>query len=306
MDIIVVNRGRTLRLSLDPRQPRVWLPLVLLAGAFAAACSGLGYWLRGDSGVLPTRLVQDWAAEVRVQRQQLQAARAAAQEDANALARRVAQLQAHVVRLEAAGQRLTQIAGLDQGEFDFNAPPPVGGPEGPDTGAPALSSELAILDAFERQLSDRERQLRVLEDLLLASRLQKQMRPSGWPVENGWISSLFGWRADPFTGRGTMHAGVDFAARHGADVLAVATGIVTVASSHAGYGNLVEVNHGNGYVTRYGHNSRLLVKVGEKVNKGQRIALVGSTGRSTAPHVHFEVLFNGRAVNPQEYIQAAR
>ncbi|MGV2480158.1 UNVERIFIED_CONTAM: M23 family metallopeptidase, partial [Salmonella enterica subsp. enterica serovar Weltevreden] len=97
----------------------------------------------------------------------------------------------------------------------------------------------------------------------------------------------------------------DFAARQGADVLAVATGIITEASVHSGYGNLVEINHGNGYVTRYGHNSKILVKLGEKVNKGQRIALVGSTGRSTAPHVHLEVLFNGRVVNPQEYIQAA-
>jgi len=306
MDIIVVNRGRTTRFKLDPRSVRLWLPLTLVVSLFATGVFSLGYWLRGDSGVLPTGLVAGWAEEVRDQRAQLQQARVAAQEDANALARRIAQLQAHMTRLDAAGERLTAVAGLNEGEFNFNEPPPVGGPEGMTLDGSGLATEIAALDAFERQLSDRERQLRVLEDLLLASRLQKQMRPSGWPVENGWISSLFGWRADPFTGRTTMHAGVDFAARHGANVVAAATGIISAAGSHNGYGNLVEINHGNGYVTRYGHNSRILVKVGDKVNKGQRIALVGSTGRSTAPHVHFEVMFNGAVVNPQEYIQAAR
>lgn len=308
MDIIVVsnNRGRTWRLKLAPGSLHLWIPLGLFLLLFSSGVFGLGYWLRGEGGMLPQNLVNAWVQEVQAQRTELKHARVAAEEDANALARRIAQLQAHMLRLDAAGQRLTEIAGLEEGEFDFTQPPPVGGPEEPDdVQGSGLTEALSSLSSFERQLSDRERQLRVLEDLLLASRLQKQMRPSGWPVENGWVSSLFGWRADPFTGRRTMHAGIDFAARQGADVLAVATGIITEASVHSGYGNLVEINHGNGYVTRYGHNSKILVKLGEKVNKGQRIALVGSTGRSTAPHVHLEVLFNGRVVNPQEYIQAA-
>ncbi|HEY0914876.1 MAG TPA: M23 family metallopeptidase [Solimonas sp.] len=306
MDIIVVNRGRTTRLKLDRRNVLLWVPLALVFSLFSAAVFFIGYASRGEGGVLPERLVADWANEVEAQRIELRKARSAAEEDANALARRIALLQAHVLRLDAAGQRLTEVAGLEQGEFDFSQPPPIGGPEESEIEGSGLSSVLISLDDFEQQLTDRERQLRVLEDLLLASRLQKQTRPSGWPVENGWISSLFGWRSDPFTGRTTMHSGIDFAARAGADVMSAAAGIVSQAGSHAGYGNLVEINHGNGYVTRYGHNSRLLVNVGDRVLKGQRIALVGSTGRSTAPHVHFEVLFNGAVVNPQEYIQAAR
>jgi murein DD-endopeptidase MepM/ murein hydrolase activator NlpD len=308
MDIIVVSHrgGRTWRLRADPRNLRLWLPVLALAGLIVGVVFQVGYWSRGDGSVLPEGMVKSWAQEVHLQREALHQARNEAEENASALARRIAQLQAHMVRLDAAGARLTQVAGLDNGEFNFDEPPPVGGPESADATAPALEQVLVSLDTFEKQLSDRERQLRVLEDLLLASRLQTQVKPSGWPVENGWISSLFGWRTDPFTGRMAQHSGIDFAGRIGSDVQAVAAGIVTDAGDRFGYGNLVEINHGNGYVTRYGHNSQVLVHVGDKVNKGQRIALMGSSGRSTGPHVHFEVLFNGQMVNPEQYIQAAR
>lgn len=308
MDIIVVSsqRGRTWRLSLALRRVDVWLPLAAGVTLLLAVAFTLGYWLRGDGSVLPSALVTAWAKEVHDQREALSAARASAQENSQALARRIAQLHAHMLRLEAAGSRLTKIAGLDQGEFNFSQAPAVGGPEVMPEEDTALPDVMSSLQHFERQLSDRERQLRVLEDLLLASRLQRQIKPSGWPVESGWISSLFGWRTDPFTGRRSLHEGVDFAGREGSDVLAVASGIITEASSRFGYGYLVEINHGNGYVTRYGHNRNILVQIGEKVNKGQRIALLGTTGRSTGPHVHFEVLYNGRTVNPEQYIQASR
>ncbi|WP_341921324.1 M23 family metallopeptidase, partial [Hydrocarboniphaga effusa] len=231
-----------------------------------------------------------------------------AEENTEALSRRIAQLNAHIIRLDAAGQRLTEIAGLERGEFDFGSAPAIGGPEMPDTVATDFSGDpvLSSIAAIERKLGDRERQMHVLEDLLLASRLQKQVRPSGWPIENGYISSVFGVRTDPFTGRMSRHDGIDFAGPSGSSVVAVATGIVTVAGPKIGYGNLVEINHGNGYVTRYGHNDRITVKVGDRVMKGQQIAAVGSTGRSTGPHVHFEVSLNGRPVNPARYIEAAR
>jgi murein DD-endopeptidase MepM/ murein hydrolase activator NlpD len=308
MDIIVVSkkRGRTWKLRLEPGNILGWLPLAAVAMLICSLGVAAGYFLHGDGAVIPSGLVATWAKEVGAQRLELTQARAEAEQNAHALARRIAELQAHVLRLDAAGQRMTQIAGLDRGEFNFNNPPPVGGPdESASSREPALGNALASLDAFEKQLSDRERQMRVLEDLLLASRLQQQVRPSGWPIDGGWISSTFGWRTDPFTGRYTQHSGIDFAGRDGSDVLAVATGIVTDAGERSGYGELVEINHGNGYVTRYGHNERILVKVGDKVNKGQRISLMGSTGRSTGPHVHFEVLFNGLVVNPEQYIQAA-
>lgn len=309
MDIIVVSnkRGRTWRIKLQPSRVLSWLPLAAVVAGFSAAVFMLGFWMRGDGSVLPARLVAEWASEVSQQRAELVTAREQAEQNAHALARRIALLHAHMLRLDAAGQRLTEVAGLDAGEFNFHQSPPVGGPEeAAASGEVGLDSVIASLDSFEKQLTDRERQIRVLEDLLLASRLQRQVKPSGWPVDNGWISSAFGMRTDPFTGRYTMHSGMDFAAREGSDVLSVAAGIVTEAGDRFGYGAMVEINHGNGFVTRYGHNERVMVSVGDKVNKGQRIALMGSTGRSTGPHVHFEVLFNGKVVNPAQYIEAAR
>ncbi|MGH8460027.1 MAG: M23 family metallopeptidase [Stenotrophobium sp.] len=309
MDIIVVSkkRGRTWKLRLEPRNLLLWLPLLLVVVTLCGLCGTAGYWLRGSGSVMPAELVANWAKEARAQRQDLVQTRALAEENAHALARRIALIQAQMIRLDAAGQRMVQIAGLNSGEFDFKDPPPLGGPDEAATAQqPPLGNIIASLDGFDKQLSDRQRQMSVLEDLLLSSRLQKEVRPSGWPIASGWISSGYGYRTDPFTGLYTMHPGIDFAAPEGSQVLAVATGIVTEAGEHSGYGDLVEINHGNGYVTRYGHNEKILVKVGDKVLKGQPIALMGSTGRSTGPHVHLEVLYNGIVVNPEQYIEASR
>jgi murein DD-endopeptidase MepM/ murein hydrolase activator NlpD len=128
------------------------------------------------------------------------------------------------------------------------------------------------------------------------------VKPSGRPVREGYISSYFGERMDPFNGEEAMHKGVDFATDAGADVLAVASGIVTWSGPREGYGNLVEINHGNGYTTRYAHNAQTLVSVGDTVERGQAVAVVGSTGRSTGPHVHFEVLRDGTQINPMAFV----
>jgi murein DD-endopeptidase MepM/ murein hydrolase activator NlpD len=308
MDIILIShkRGRTWRLTLSTRHVLGWLPAAVVASLLFVATLAGGYWLKSIDGRLPVSVVGMWANELSQQRAQLTQTREMVETNTSALARRLAQLHAHVMRLDAAGGRLTEIAGLDKGEFNFSQAPPLGGPDIDVSGPPASDEVLASLDNFEKQLSDRERQMRVLEDLLLASRLQKEVRPSGWPVENGWISSLFGNRIDPFTGLRAFHAGVDFAARQGGNVLSVASGIVSDVGERMGYGLLVEINHGNGYITRYGHNEAALVTVGDRVHKGQAIAHVGDSGRSTGPHVHFEVMINGRTVNPYEYIQAAR
>jgi murein DD-endopeptidase MepM/ murein hydrolase activator NlpD len=237
------------------------------------------------------------------QKQQIADLRQQLQLRVNAMAMRLGEMSAHVIRLDALGKRLTEMADIDSREFNFDRDPPAGGPEADGEGVsaqiPDLSGQLAQL---ENRVDERESQLSALENLILARELKKEIHPEGRPVASGFISSYFGERADPFDGLETFHKGVDFAGTAGSKVVAVAAGVVTWAGERAGFGKLVEINHGNGYVTRYGHNERMLVSVGQTVKRGEPIALMGSTGRSTGPHVHFEVLRNGRQVDPLSYI----
>ena len=241
------------------------------------------------------------------QRQRIDDARLVAEDNLNALTLRLGQMQAHVMRLDAMGQRLTRIAGLDDGEFDFSNPPAQGGPEdlsGTIANYP-MPDFITQLEELARQLENREQQLSILETMIMNRNLQAEIMPAGRPVTKGWISSRYGSRNDPFTGKPAFHNGIDIAAPEGTEVIAVAAGVVTWAGRRYGYGNLVEINHGNGYVTRYGHLKTILVTAGETVPKGQLVAKVGTTGRSTGPHVHFEVWVNGKTVDPMKYVRAA-
>jgi murein DD-endopeptidase MepM/ murein hydrolase activator NlpD len=309
--IVVSNRlGQTRQLNMAPSNWRLWLPVAAVVVMLCGSLYWLGYHMAPVSPSLAysAGVTSLWQREIDRQRLQINSTREAFDDNINALAYRLGELQAHMARLNAVGQRLVEMARIDPAEFDFSATPPVGGPDElalTGENMRTLDQFSASLDEFARRLDERERQMRVLQDLLVANRLQEQVRPSGYPVLRGYITSGYGWRDDPFTGRNALHRGVDFAARSGADVITVAAGIVTFSGERSGYGIMVEINHGNGYVTRYGHNARVLVKPGDRVLKGQRIALVGSTGRSTGPHVHFEVLRNGAVVNPGEYIRAA-
>ncbi len=225
------------------------------------------------------------------------------QDRVDGLALRTGQLNAQLLRLNALGKRLTQLANINSHEFDFDHDPPQGGPEGEGEGHGVdLADVGSLLDRLQQRIELRGAQLGALENVILGRQLSADIRPTGRPVTEGYISSAFGERMDPFDGEEAFHRGVDFAADAGSAVLAVATGIVTWSGPRAGYGVLVEVSHGNGYVTRYGHNSRVLVKVGETVERGEAIAEVGSTGRSTGPHVHFEVLRNGAQINPAAFV----
>jgi len=177
----------------------------------------------------------------------------------------------------------------------------VGGPGilGETYQAPEIQS---VLDKLASRIDRREQQLEVLDDLLLANKIKTDTFVAGRPIKRGWMSSRYGKRTDPFNGRLAWHAGVDFAGKEGSDVIAVASGVVTWASDRYGYGKLVEINHGNGYKTRYAHGAEIKVKVGDIVRKGDVVAAMGSSGRSTGPHVHFEVYKNGRTVDPAAYL----
>ncbi len=306
MNIIVFTKHRGSSWQFDLKQPKALASTlgVLLAVAGVLFTSGFLMAARMHQ-VDPDQRVIEMQATIDSQRREIDNTRLKAQENLEALAVRVGRMQAHVIRLDALGKRLTEIADLTDGEFDFDNAPPRGGPELKLAREPVESNDfLGGLDLLSVQLGDREQQLAVLESLILNRNLDREVYPAGRPVKAGWISSFYGTRRDPFTGKKARHDGVDFAGREGAPVVAVAAGVVSWSADRYGYGNMVEVNHGNGYVTRYAHNKSNLVAVGDKVEKGQAIALMGSTGRATGPNLHFEVIRNGRTVDPLDYIRA--
>ena len=199
--------------------------------------------------------------------------------------------------------RPLSLAGIDPSDFSFDQPPPLGGrvPAAPMRRAPPAEFE-ASLTGLAHEIDERETEIGQLADLLLRRQLTAQVRPEGHPVRNGYISSRFGRRTDPFTGHATHHKGVDYAGREGSDVLAVADGIVSMSRRYGGFGNIVAINHGQGFVTRYAHNKENLVKVGQRVRRGDVIALLGTTGRATGPNLHFEVLQDGQPIDPVRLI----
>jgi len=244
------------------------------------------------------------SSAIQAQKAELAAMKAHIQERIDALSMRLGQFDAQLLRLNAVGKRLTQMANISSREFDFDHDPPQGGPESDTGGVSAQLPDLsAMIDSFESRLDQRSAQFSSLESVLLGRQLSSDIRPTGRPVREGYISSVFGQRMDPFSGEEAFHKGVDFAADAGTDVLAVAAGVVTWAGARDGYGNMVEVTHGNGIVTRYAHDSKVLVSVGQTVQRGQVLATVGSTGRSTGPHVHFEVLKGGQQIDPSSFIE---
>ncbi len=266
------------------------------------AVLGLGM-LIGVGASTATGMVTNSALQAKVAQQQTELVQAqrASQAQVNALAARLGELQAQATRLNALGERLTQMGKLKDGEFDFDEPVGVGGGDEPVNDMPVqlLKQDLGQL---EQQFSASGQQLNVLASLMFDHQLEQNSVPSRMPMRNTYITSGFGGRADPFDGGSAFHKGVDFHANVGDPVMSVADGVVSYAGVRGGYGNVVEVDHGNGYVTRYAHNSRLVVKVGDLVRAGQQVAKAGSSGRSTGAHVHFEVWADGRVVNPRKFL----
>lgn len=285
----------------------VLVPVLLL---LMGGSSWMGYQM-GLSASSPQAGTANTAEVVRnlllSQRDELQEAKGRTQEHLDALALRLGQLQSHILRIDALGERLAKVAELDQDEFDFEEEPARGGVEAQEMARSVGLSELvADMEQLSLVISDREHKLDLMEGLMFDHQLDEAMLPAGRPVEKGWISSRYGYRNDPFNGKKAFHHGVDVAGKKNSNVVAVASGIVTWAGEKSGYGMLVEVRHADGYVTRYGHNSEILVAAGDLVTQGQPIALMGSTGRSTGPHVHFEIARNGKTVNPSKFLRTKR
>jgi len=279
------------------------LSLCLLGAPVALGYFGYGLAVSQNNSVFNEKSAQNWERQIRIQAEQISEIKEESEQQIEALTMRLAMLQAGLVRLDAVGEHITTIANLDTGEFDFSDPIAIGGPA---TGILEPYSAAGFMDAvyeLERQLKDRQQQLEILEGLMTDRKMQSDVFIAGRPVEKAWIASRFGQRPDPITGRIAFHGGIDFTTgKSGAEINTVAAGVITWSGPRSGYGLMVEVNHGNGFTTRYAHSEKLLVGVGDVVMKGQNIALVGSTGRSTGPHVHFEVYKNGRVVDPAAYI----
>jgi murein DD-endopeptidase MepM/ murein hydrolase activator NlpD len=300
MNIIFLGkfRGKPVRYQIG----HGWQKLLCMSSILAvlAMVGGTGFWW----GFTTKEIVQlvELEDKIATEKALIEQARMNAQSDLDALAAHIGHMQANVTRLNALGQRLVVVAKLDSDEFDFEHKPAYGGPKQSDSDSNVdLNS---VLSDLNEQLQNREQQLSLLEDVIMRSELKKEARPAGRPIAKGWISSYYGKRTDPFSGKLEMHKGMDLAGKKGSDVVATASGVVTWSGKRYGYGNLVEINHGNGYVTRYGHNEKILVEVGDSVERGQTISKMGSTGRSTGPHVHYEVLLNDRQIDPIRFVQS--
>ncbi|AWB58932.1 MULTISPECIES: M23 family metallopeptidase [unclassified Colwellia] len=221
-----------------------------------------------------------------------------------AVTMKLAELQSQVLRLNALGDRLAEEANIPDNEFNFQQSPPSGGPmiQSNEDKQQSLTELLLSITSLEKTLEHEEKQLKMLESVSFGHHIENTRYLSGRPIVKGWLSSYYGIRKDPFNGKAAMHKGVDFAGKEDADIIATASGVVSWASDRYGYGQLIEINHGDSLKTRYGHNKEILVAVGDVVNKGQVIAKMGSTGRSTGPHVHYEILHNNKQIDPKKYV----
>lgn len=311
MQLIILDpkRGISRTIRLPARWP-LWLAAFLLTLPLAGALGGYGWYASraGDpiiSGDVGRDTALAWRDKIVAQKQAISKARERAEDKLKAMTVRVAEMQAKLLRLDALGERLARSTRVGREEFDFSRPPSVGGPD--EAGGQAFQQPdfVMALDDLATRIDARETELRVLESLLAGGRLREESFLAGNPIRTGYLSSTFGYRIDPFHGNVAFHRGIDFAGPAGAEIVATGDGIVVSAGDHAGYGKMVEVSHGDGISTLYAHASKVLVRAGDIVREGQVLAKIGSTGRSTGPHVHYEVRRNGTAINPATYVASA-
>jgi murein DD-endopeptidase MepM/ murein hydrolase activator NlpD len=300
LQIILISdrlaKARSVSLSLRHLVGSAMFALALVVGATA----GLHWLTLRYAAEVPFPVLQQLVHSAR--ETEAERSRTFVQQNLNAMAVKVGEMQAQLTRLDALGERLSALAGVK--DFRFNEAPGLGG------AAPTLmpSQNLSLADFSEkltllsRQVENRNDMLGVLEAQLFEQAVKKRLLPTMMPVAAPYNASGFGRRVDPFTGQWAMHEGIDFLADLGSPVVAAAGGVVVFASKHPQYGYMVDIDHGNDLVTRYAHCSKLLVREGDVVHRGRKIAESGSTGRSTGPHLHFEVRFRGVAQNPAKFL----
>lgn len=305
MNIILVSNRFAKARSISLTGMHLTILAILVSVLFVAAVLAAQYAVvRFQPGAMSNEL-RTWLASAQQDEQQKQ--QIYLRKSLDTMAIRLGQMQAQLLRLDGLGARLAKLTGMKPQEFSFEQPPAQGGPY-----LPASVQQLTMIDMDQQMaelntlLGDRSDKLVALETLLMQDKLSKKLLPSVSPINDGWYSSNFGWRIDPFTGENAMHEGVDYMVPEGTSIYASAGGMVVYADTHPQYGNMVEIDHGNQVITRYAHASRLLVKVGDVVRRGREIAKVGSTGRSTGNHLHFEVRYKGIAQNPVRFLEKAK
>jgi murein DD-endopeptidase MepM/ murein hydrolase activator NlpD len=306
MNVILVSNRFAKARSITLTGMHLALLAMLAAGLFVSAVLAAQYAIvRFQPGLMSNEL-RAWMASAQQDEQQKQ--QAYLRKSLDTMAMHLGQMQAQVLRLDGLGARLAKLTGMKPQEFSFDKLPAQGGPYLPaplqqEISLTSMQQQMTELNAL---LSDRSDKLVALETMLMQDKLSKKLLPSVAPIKDAWYSSNFGWRIDPFTGKNAMHEGVDYMVPEGTPINASAGGMVVYADTHPQYGNMIEIDHGNQVITRYAHASRLLVKVGQMVRRGQEIAISGSTGRSTGPHLHFEVRYKGMAQNPVRFLEKAK
>ena len=301
--LITKSKNKSLSFTFGP----ISLCIMLFTGAMASLLifhAGGNYMMdmtRGSFKILYDQTAPIWSKEIEVQQKTLNQLQESAENGLDALATKLSKLQARVMRLDALGSRLASFVEFSDIDFDISTTPGVGGREPVDSlYSMQVDDFVAALEELNYKIQDRAEKLAAMESMLIDRTIQNQI-PFGSPTKDGWISSTYGRRPDPISGKMQFHQGVDFAGRAGSQIQAVASGVVTWSGNRYGYGNMVEINHGNGFQTRYAHHKKNVVVVGQKVDKRQVIALMGESGRATGPHVHFEVIKNGTPINPIKY-----
>ena len=305
MHIILVSNRLTRARTLTLTTAHVLAGAVALAGMVIMLTIALFYVSVRHAAHIRLPMVESLVLSA--QQDQMRKTEGFLRENLNAMAVKLGQMQAQLMRLDALGERLSGLAGFKPQEFRFGEVPGRGGAVSTLSQAHDLSLDefSRQLDALSKQMESRTDYLGILESSLFDARVKKKLMPTTTPVEGSWNASSFGWRIDPITGQQALHEGIDFIADVVTPVFAAAGGVVVFAEYHTQYGNMVEIDHGNDFITRYAHASKLLVKVGEVVRRGRKIADVGSTGRSTGPHLHFEVRYKGVPKNPARFLQAS-